>query len=367
MRNKRITIFIILFLFGASMAFLAGSWFNDSDNVGLNIDKDNLIKEADEVMRGETVNEKTEEKIAKLMFFGDFMLDRSNRTLIAKRGNDWMTEKIGELFLNQDLNILNLEGTITEKNSVSVGTKETEKGHFIFTFNPKETENFLIENKIKMVSLGNNHITNFGSEGVLETRKNLQDFEVKYFGDPQDKDNFLVQEINGIKISFVNFNAFSKINSDITIENIQKAQEQSEFVVVYTHWGAEYALMENENQKKLAHSFIDNGADLIIGTHPHVVQPVEIYKNKAIFYSLGNFIFDQYFSEDVKERLAVGVTISENKTEFFLEPLYLEKNGQLVLADEVKKKNILSRVFQNFSTEILTKNSLKEGKLSLEN
>lgn len=297
------------------------------------------------------------------MFLGDFMLDRSNRNLIDRRGLDWMTKEISNIFLNKDLIVINLEGTITDKNSVSVGTVETEKGHFIFTFNPERTKNFLEENKIGIANLGNNHITNFGAEGVLETKKNLQNFGVDYFGDPTDQNNFLVKDIEGMKIGFVNYNAFSKINSAETMENIRKAKKQSNFVIVYTHWGAEYALLENETQRKLAHDFIDNGADLIIGTHPHVIQPVEIYKNKAIFYSLGNFIFDQYFSEDVKERLAVGGSISKDKTEFYLEPLYLEKNGQLVLAEEERRENILKRISQKFQDGSNEKKSLQEGKL----
>ena len=80
------------------------------------------------------------------------------------------------------------------------------------------------------------------------------------------------------------------------VEEIEKVKNKSDFVVVYTHWGLEYHLRESESQKNLAHMFVDAGADVIIGSHPHVVQPIEIYKEKVIFYSLGNLVFDQYFS-----------------------------------------------------------------------
>lgn len=81
------------------------------------------------------------------------------------------------------------------------------------------------------------------------------------------------------------------------------------------HWGEEYSTKPNELQKKLAHSFIDAGADMVIGAHPHVVQTNEIYKGKHIYYSLGNYIFDQWFRPEVKKGLGVEVSFSKKGKE----------------------------------------------------
>ena len=85
-----------------------------------------------------------------------------------------------------------------------------------------------------------------------------------------------------------------------------KANEKVDFVIVMPHWGTEYKTTSTENQKYLAYRWIDAGADMVIGGHPHVIEESEIYKDKYIYYSLGNYIFDQWFEEDVKNGLAVN-------------------------------------------------------------
>ncbi len=89
------------------------------------------------------------------------------------------------------------------------------------------------------------------------------------------------------------------------------AQEYSEMQIVYVHWGTEYERIHSRFQEELAMRLIDAGADAIIGHHPHVIQDVALYKNVPIFYSLGNFIFDQYFSTDVQEGLMVELSWNE--------------------------------------------------------
>ena len=166
--------------------------------------------------------------------------------------------------------------------------------------------------------------------------------DIHYFGDPLNlKKIFVIENINGRKIAFVNYNSFADPKFDEITSIIQKLKSTVDYLVVYTHWGREYELAENERQEKIAYQFIDTGADLIIGSHPHVVQPVEIYKNKVIFYSLGNFVFDQYFSEDVKLILGVGVLLGKDKVEFNLIPLYMQNSGQLQLMSKQQKQKFL--------------------------
>ena len=268
----------------------------------------------------------------KLLFFGDVMLDRQNRVLMDRKGVGFFTEKLERLFWGQDLNVVNLEGPITDKPSLSVGQPVDKPNHFRFTFNPEQAINFLQADRINLVNIGNNHILNFHNEGLKQTEEILTKNNIGYFGDPLDLARMsTIKNVEGQKISFVNYNQFAGFSPEQIVKVIKSLKTQSDFMIVYPHWGQEYKLVNNERQQKLAHQFIDAGADLIIGAHPHVVQPIEIYKNKGIFYSLGNFVFDQYFSEDVRSILGVGVLLKDGQVKFTLIPLFKQRGGELEL------------------------------------
>ena len=278
------------------------------------------------------VKDKQVGRVASLLFFGDVMLDRQNRVLMDRKGVGFFTAKLERLFWGQDLNVVNLEGPITDKPSVSVGQPVENPNHFRFTFDPEQAINFLQANRINLVNIGNNHILNFHKDGLEQTEKILTKNNIGYFGDPLGLAKMsTVKNVGGQKIAFVNYNQFAGFSSEQVIEIIKNLKTKSDFVIVYPHWGQEYKLVNNKRQQKLAHRFIDAGADLIIGTHPHVVQPIEIYKNKAIFYSLGNFVFDQYFSEDVRSILGVGVLLEDGQVKFTLIPLFKQRGGELEL------------------------------------
>jgi len=118
--------------------------------------------------------------------------------------------------------------------------------------------------------------------------------------------------------------SFLGINPDQKVKDAIKA-ETGRFVVVYPHWGVEYSTRHNYAQERLAHSWIDVGADLIVGSHPHVVQDVEIYQDVPIFYSLGNFVFDQMFSKETQEGIAIKVDIESDNIEIELLPFVSNK------------------------------------------
>lgn len=306
--------------------------------------------------------EKKKSLTASLLFAGDLMLDRDVRSLIDRKGTRWLTEKIERIFWGQDVNVANLEGPVTFNRTVSQGTAEDERSHFLFTFDPASSRRFLQENRMDLVALGNNHSLNFGSEGLAETEKNLQAAGTDFFGDPEDEKNFYVmKDIGGRKVAFLNYNQFGRWPLEKYLKKIQLAKKDSDRVIVYAHWGTEYETRENESQRQKAHAFIEAGADLVIGSHPHVVQPVEIYQGKAIFYSLGNFIFDQYFSEPVRERLLVGAQVADHSFEFVLVPVYLEKNGQLVQMDPSRRAAFLARLAGDSRVEEKIRTGIMEG------
>jgi poly-gamma-glutamate synthesis protein (capsule biosynthesis protein) len=282
-------------------------------------------------------------KQIKILFVGDMMFDRYIREGVKKYGGgdyNYVFNQIKDKLTEYDLVVGNLEGPITDKNSVSVGTAMDEKNNFKFTFDPAVAKS-LFENNIKLVNLGNNHILNQGEEGLSQTKKYLGVARVEYFGDTGDLEAGLllrgspasIREINGTKIGFVNYNYSAEGSFDKAIKNIQEAKGQSDIVIVCPHWGTEYKTGDpGQKIKTEAYRFIDAGADLIVGGHPHVIQTGETYKNKKIYYSLGNFIFDQYFQKETMEGLGVELTVNPDlSTEFNEVKFEMTKRGQTEL------------------------------------
>ncbi len=245
----------------------------------------------------------------KMLFLGDMMFDRYIRQVGERKGYDYIFKEVDNLLSGNDLVVANLEGPITDNKSVSVGTEFGEKENYFLTFDPKIAK-VLANHNIKLLDIGNNHILNFKSSGVSETQKYLAENNISYFGNPLEKENYLIKDFEGFKIGFVSYNQFEPDAVAKALNNIANARKRANVVILYAHWGKEYDDSVLPSIRALAHNFIDNGADLIIGSHPHVVQEKEVYKGKTIFYSLGNFVFDQYFNPRTTKGLAVEVSIN---------------------------------------------------------
>jgi len=128
---------------------------------------------------------------------------------------------------------------------------------------------------------------------------------------------------------------------------IREAGKESDLVIVNVHWGVEYKHQHNKIQAEYGRAFIDAGADLVIGHHPHVVQGMEIYNGKPIFYSLGNFVFDQYFSSDTQEGLAVGIEYGKDGAEISLYPM--ESKSSIIGLMQGKERESFLRRFIGWS------------------
>ncbi|KKW47589.1 MAG: hypothetical protein UY99_C0026G0019 [Parcubacteria group bacterium GW2011_GWA1_59_11] len=122
-----------------------------------------------------------------------------------------------------------------------------------------------------------------------------------------------------------------------------RSEEPEAFLAVNIHWGEEYQKKSNARQREIAHALADAGADLLVGHHPHVAQEIEVYRGKAIFYSLGNFIFDQYASADTKEGLLVRMSLTPGEVRYELLPADLGRS-QPELMPEDKKTAWLSEL-----------------------
>ena len=277
----------------------------------------------------------------KILFVGDMMLDRHIREAVGKYGGgdyDYVLQPLKEKLAEFDLVVGNLEGPITENESTSVNTKIGESKNFVFTFDPAVAK-VLFDNNIKLVNIGNNHILNQGEKGIEQTKRYLDEVGVNYFDESStffgDQSPTLVIDKSRtlIRIGFVSYNYSVPNSADAAVEEIRSAKEKSDVVIVCPHWGTEYKVGDpGEAVRALAHRFIDAGADLIVGTHPHVVQNSEEYYGKKIYYSLGNFIFDQYFQKETMEGLGAEVTINPDRTMEFGELKFeMTKRGQTIV------------------------------------
>jgi len=275
------------------------------------------------------VNKIVEEEPVSILFVGDIMLDRAIRIRINERGFDYLFDDINSIFQNNDLVIGNLEGTITSNNSIAISNNQI----FRFTFATSTTAS-LKNVGFSGFNLANNHTLDFYQAGFEETKKNLGKVELFSFGHPLNNQSLSYK--TGIKsenICFVGYHSLYSTSTVSVINEIKNIKPVCSYLVVFAHWGAEYEDFESEEDRVFAHSFIDNGADLIIGSHPHVIQPLEIYKNRAIFYSLGNFIFDQDFSLRTRQGIAVRLILENDKQTFEIIPIEMFK-GHLYFPKE---------------------------------
>lgn len=269
------------------------------------------------------------EEHATILFGGDMLFDRSIRTAIEQKGGAYIFSCLDPVLSGKDLVVANLEGPITTNASISQNSIPGDGNNFTFTF-PPSTAKLLYDHNVRMVNIGNNHILNFRRAGLLQTKQYLNEAGVEYFGDPDlsDMEKVVRKDIKNIPFSFVNWSDWTSDNTDITAAAVKKEHDAGRVVVVYTHWGEEY-VPATDREKKLAHNLIDEGADIIIGSHPHVVQEHEIYKGKNIYYSLGNLIFDQYWMDSVMHGLMVEVVFTEDGVRLVKEiPVVLQKNRQ---------------------------------------
>ncbi len=274
-----------------------------------------------------------ENSYVKILFAGDMMFDRTIRQAAKANGNDFIFEKISPLLAQEDLAVANLEGPLTDNPSVSVGAAESDPKYITFTFDPS-LAGTLYKQNIRLVDLGNNHALNFKQAGLESTEKYLSASQVNFFG---GNNRSIIKEIGGLKIAFVSYNKYAdskadEIEQNLTLAKTKQVRQYADIVVVYCHWGKEFSTQPIDPQRNLAHELIDAGSDLIIGSHPHVIETTEIYNGKKIYYSLGNFIFDQRFNQGVQNGLGVEVKINKKtkQMEFADKYFHLEANGQTV-------------------------------------
>lgn len=255
---------------------------------------------------------------------GDIMLSRTVERKMVEKG-DWKYPflKVAEITREADLAFGNLETTIYPGQAIPSGS-------FTFRTDPKAIEG-LKHAGFDVLSLANNHTMNFGYAGMKSTVENLDAAGIGHVGGGIGKDAVYapaVREAKGIKFGFLAYTyardeqyrggeMFGTAYADAAEMAAQVAElkKSADVVIVSMHMGTEYATAPHVTQVRFARAAIDAGAALVIGHHPHVVQTFEKYKEGYIIYSLGNFVFDQMWSEETRLGAVATVTFGGGKIE----------------------------------------------------
>ena len=292
-----------------------------------------------------------------LMAVGDISYSRGVERIIKKKNNiHYPFLKIQDYLKNADLAFGNLETPITEG-------REIADAEMVFRSNPG-TELALKQAGFSILSLANNHTPNFGQKGLEDTFKFLDDVGIKYIGawrNEQQAYQAVYLKIKGIKFAFLAYNDMDVVpteyeansnragtafmRTEIMTEAVKEAKQKADITIVSMHSGTEYRDKPNDSQIAFAHAAIDSGADLVVGHHPHVVQIMEKYRGKYIFYSLGNFVFDQPWSSETKEGLLIKAYFTKDGVNrISLVPIVMDNFAQPEPADGNRAEKILKRL-----------------------
>lgn len=294
-------------------------------------------------------NEYPSEQIVKMMFLGDIMLDRGVEARVKAVGQSNLLFPfllVKDELLSYDFVMANLEGPVSD-----IGVLSGSKYSFRF---PAKNAEALSQAGIDLVSLANNHIWDYGRLALCDSLLNLLKAGIISVGagcNEIEANKPAVVDVGSKKVLVFGFtNLYPKTlqakgdSPGVSSYDLGFLKEQianfkisnpDGLVVVQAHWGEEYKNRSRNIEQSWAREMIDAGVDLVIGHHPHVTQEMEAYKNRYIVYSLGNFIFDQYFSEPTMQGQAFVLKWNQTTGDLFfkVKDYTINNNYQPVFSD----------------------------------
>jgi len=255
--------------------------------------------------------------------------------------------KTADFLKNADITLINLEAPLIKDCSI------TNEG-MVFCGNQRFIEGLKFAD-IDVVNLANNHALNYGIEGLQQTTDLLENNHILISGFPPN--NMTIKQFNpapgsagqAISLGFLGWNLLEQFNKEEILTTIRQAKTKTDLLIVSLHWGEEYSSCPAKWQISLAHQIIDNGADLIVGNHPHWIQPTEIYNDKLIIYSHGNFIFDQEWSQETKIGIvAKHIFINKQYQSSQFSPVLISDYNQPAFLEGKEKETILKKLKPDF-------------------
>lgn len=277
---------------------------------------------------------------------GDVLLARSvNAKSVRLNDFFWPFRETAPILQGGDVTFINLETPLISKCPL------TTEG-MVFCGDIRNSEG-LKKSGIDVINFANNHVGNYGSKGIQATAALLKQkgFSVSGLTGP------VYVTVKGLQFAFLGYNdvtnqvGIAQARPGVIKKDILEAKQKASVVVVQFHWGQEYTDQATDRQRMLAHEAIDAGADVVIGNHPHWMQPIEIYRGKIIAYSYGNFVFDQLWSQQTREGLVGRYTFYDNRlidVEFM--PIEIRDYGQPVFLTGRKKEMVLGELAKKSST-----------------
>ncbi len=266
--------------------------------------------------------------------------------------HDSISPDLIKMMNDSDIMTLNNEFTFSNRGLPMEGKAYT------FRANPSRVE-ILKELGVDIVNLANNHVFDYGEEAFLDTLDNLTKSDIHYFGAGKDLKEAMAPvyfEIQGKTIAYVAASRAEKnkmtpqatedspgilrcYDTELFIETIKEASNNADYVIANLHWGTEYNFELEDVQLETSKAYIEAGADIIIGAHPHVLQGIEYYKGKPIVYSLGNF----WFNEKTLDTMLLNIHFSGDEDEDFIEleiipAIQAENYTRLVTVEEEKER-----------------------------
>ena len=259
--------------------------------VSMNASKDNSQKASSDSQNTDSSNATVSSPVSlTLSVVGDctlgtdetFDYDTSLNAYYENYGADYFLQNVKDIFSTDDLTIANFEGTLTDSD-------ERENKTFAFKA-PASYASILTGGSVEAVNTANNHSHDYGDQSFDDTLAALDDAGIVHFG----YDETAVMDVKGIKVGLVGiYELYDHLEREQQLkDNIAKVKaDGAQLIVVIFHWGNETETVPDSNQTTLGRIAIDEGADLVCGHHPHVLQGIETYKGRNIVYSLGNFCF----------------------------------------------------------------------------
>lgn len=280
-----------------------------------------------------TVSQKKPSQTITLIAVGDINLGREiNYQIITNEIQPFIN--VESLFLSAEFVFANLECPLIKSCPIN-------REGFTFCSLPNNAS-LLDKANIRFISLANNHILNYGYEGLIETGNILDQYNIYY----SENNNVLYKNIKGTTFALLSFDDIVRhIDYDIFSEIVRTAKQNADFIIVSFHWGDEYQPLPNQRQKNLAKIAAENGVNLVIGHHPHVLQTSEWIGDTLVFYSLGNFLFDQFWSLETRiGAIAKTEIVNKQISKVEIIPTILEDNFQINLINDQSKTDIIKHV-----------------------
>lgn len=215
---------------------------------------------------------------------------------LSKNDPIYPFKRVVDVLRRADLVVGNLENPIIQNCPFSDNGLK-------FCADPRMVQGLTASN-VNIVNLANNHTKNYGPDGLNQTKDYLKNAGIDF----TDDDNLVIKGFNGIKFGFLGFDFVDNKPRDSDYNLIANSKKEVDVLIVMVHWGTEYSPNPTDKQKSIADNLVNAGVDIVVGTHPHMIQEIDYISGKPVFYSLGNFIFDQPWSEETKKGLVVRLT-----------------------------------------------------------